>query len=198
MSISIFFSALMILATAPFLTHQMFNESYSRQLTQIAIDNTAIKLAQKDLATLNFIENSNRLISGLEKIHHPIHLVVNSGIASAQLLVQDKALETSIHEIHSNTFLIANWKWSQSFLSAIGELARLRVALVDKKRATKLPILSKRCSLCFKENFWAIKPRQTDSWLKVVKDSWSPSIWVRLYRKSTNPQAHWTYQLKDG
>ena len=198
MSISILFLAILGLAIAPFWTHQMFNDSYLRQLTQIAMDNAAIKLAQQDRVTLNLIETSNNLMTLLEKIHHPIHLAIASGMGSAQLLVQDKALEASIKEIHSNTFFIANWKWSESFLTAVGEMTRLGVILSNKKRLSRPPIFSKRCSLCYRENFWAIDSSQTNSWLKGIKNSWSPAIWIKLRSYSDITRTQWNYHLKDG
>lgn len=197
MSVSFFFSLIMILVAAPYMTHQMFSESYSHQTTQIALDNAAIKLGQKDRSTLNFIESSNRLIKLIERFHDPVHLAVNSGAGTSYLVAQDQIFESSIKEIHSGALEVASLRWLESFLSANGELHRLKRSLLQKKRANKVPLMSKRCPVCGREVLWEINTAKTESMLRVLDESWTPGLRINLIPIKRQGQTNWNYQLSE-
>lgn len=191
MSISLFVSLIIILVSAPLLTHQLFSGSFERQKNKIALDNAAILLGRRDRSTFNFIARSNRVADFLETIHHPIHLAARSGLGSTQLMAQDLSLESAIRELHFSSQQFAKANWTGSLISANAEMHRLGSWLAQQRRSLVAPLIGKRCPVCHLEAYWIVDSSQTDSYLRAQSGSLVTWLWIRM----SQTQSNWNYHL---
>ncbi len=195
MSISVLAALVTILGLAPVWTHELFNNSFLRQKTTIALDNAAIILGRQDRTTLNFLVKANRTVSLMEVIHHPIHLAVVMGIATPNLIAQDVSLERAISEIHKGAKTIANVNWARASLMANSELRRFGISVVQKQRAERAPLIEKNCPVCHLGSHWEIDHAIKDTFLRVGNRSWIPAIWIKLVGESLVNGKKWNYKL---
>jgi hypothetical protein len=192
MSFSIFVAVITPFVLAPLWTHELFKGSFERQKAIIALDNAAILIGREDRDLFNFLKNTNSIVEGLEKIHHPIHLALRMGALDPKLKLQDIGLETLIREMHSEAEVISNVRWSKSPMVASSEFRRMQVAGQIIQRANKVPVVEVKCSLCHLFVKWAPNLQLLKTHLEVISDgvaeklSVSPTIGNTKINSSIN------------
>lgn len=178
MSFSIFISVLIPFFLAPFWTHELFKDSFEGQKSIIALDNAAILIGKGDRDLFNFIKKTNSFVTGIEKIHHPVHLAIRMGAIEPKLKAQDLGLETLIREIHSNTAAISNIRWSKSSFTALSEFQRLGISGNILERATRVPIVGLECSVCHLFSKWEVNPTLLKTKIAVTNSKAAESLYV--------------------
>jgi hypothetical protein len=170
MSFSIFVAVITPFVLAPLWTHELFKGSFERQKAIIALDNAAILIGREDRDLFNFLKNTNSIVEGIEKIHHPIHLALRMGALDPKLKLQDIGLETLIREMHSEAEVISNVRWSKSPMVAFSEFRRMQVAGQIIQRANKVPVVEVKCSLCHLFVKWVPNLQLLKTHIEVISD----------------------------
>lgn len=195
MSLSICVALITLLMVVPIQTHQLFTQSFFRQRNKIALDNAAIVLGQRDRSNLNFISSANQVAAMMEKIHHPIHLAIQSGVTTAQLIAQDKSIEYAINEIHQSSKKIADFNWQHALVSARVEAGRLGVMVLTQKRPKHTPLIGRKCILCLQEAYWDVDDNYRDTSLRAVKDAWVSELKIEMGSKGLKNNLSWNYRV---
>ena len=192
MSFSIFVAVIIPFVLAPLWTHELFKGSFERQKAIIALDNAAILIGREDRDLFEFLKNTNSIVEGLEKIHHPIHLALRMGALDPKLKLQDIGLETLIRELHSEAEVVSKVRLSKSPLVAFSEFRRMQVAGQIIQRAKKVPVFEVKCSLCHLWVKWEPIPELLKTQIEVINDgvaevlSVSPTIGNAKMNSSIN------------
>ena len=197
MSISFLIISLSALFAVPLWTHSLYEDIFRTEKTMIGMDNGAIILGRGDRATLNFIEKANKFISGLEKIHHPLHALLISGVATPNVVSQDQMIESLIRTTLESTLLTSQSMWLKTSLEVARYLADFTKNVAMEQRSSLVPVDKRSCSICFLTHRLEVDTSKSASDLFSFEGRKKWRMRVEIFQKNRGVQTAWDYHFKD-
>jgi len=197
MSFSVLVIALCPLFLIPLWTHHLFQRVYSLEKSFIALDNGAIILGRRDRENFNLIEKANMFMANLEKLHHPVHAAVASGVATPAVIAQDKLLEALILATHKKSLVSAQLLWTKSFLESTRAIQKMDETIESKVRRMKVPVVSKTCPVCFLSNRVDVISSEVTTHLQVENKIRKVDVLVEPFIKFNLGRKEWEYKFKE-
>jgi hypothetical protein len=163
----------------------------------IALDNGAIILGRRDRENFNLIEKINTFMANLEKLHHPVHALVVSGVATPALIAQDKLLESLILVNHKSSLVSAQVLWTKSLLESTRAIQKMDEAIESRVRRMTVPVVSKICPICYLSNRVDIVASEAVSYLQVKNKIRKVDILVEPFVRKNLGRKEWEYKFKE-
>jgi len=195
MSIPYVFCLLGIFLLVPVWNYALFRKAYQLERAQIAADNVAIVWGKSDRATFKFIEASNRILSGMEMVHHVLHACALLPQTAEECIPKDLKMEDEMRVLHEQAGSAARMLWRKGTLQGLGAAAALRVAVGKAHRSEGPPLREKTCPLCWQKVYWEFD-RSLPGWSSTVE---IPSTQrIRAGTRIVETGTGWNYALHSG
>lgn len=195
MSIPYVFCLLGILLIVPTWNYALFDKAFRLERSQIAADNVAIRWGKSDRATFKFIESSNRLLSGMELVHHVWHACALIPQTAEECIPKDLKIEEEMQALHDQAGAAAKALWRKGTLEGLSAAATLRVPITRLDRSEGPPLRASTCPLCWKKFQWHFD-RSLPGWTSSVEVSSDRRI--RAGTRIVESGASWDYLLHAG
>ena len=180
-----------VMLLAPLYTSNLYRNAVVWERLQIGMDNAAIALGKRDRDLLKFIQNQNKILSGLEVEHHIAHACAKAPPTAAECLPIDQAIEASIRNVAQFTRTAATAWWTKNWLAAKTEILSVQSDIrID--RAASIAMTGNRCAVCGEVTEFRLEERRLTS-----RFTGDRVRWMTIEVKPVKTQEGWNYALKE-